>query len=142
GGDEEVVVLEVAEDGEVPRQREDEKRLPLGRRPRAPDPHRQHLVPEGAAGQQEDETPVPPAVEDVARDDDERPPAMRPRHRQPRERQDDKEEEREGCGGEEQARGSLRSVPGARIADASRSTACARRWSRPRPGPPAAASPR
>ena len=48
-GDEEVVVLEVAEDGEVAREREEEQGLALGRRPGPPDPHREHLVPEGAA---------------------------------------------------------------------------------------------
>ena len=48
--------------------------------------------------------PVPPAVEDVARDDDEDAPAAHVRHREPRERQDDQEEDREGGGREDQAR--------------------------------------
>ena len=102
-GDEEVVVLEVAEHAEVPGEREDEKRLPLRLHTRAPDAHREHLVPERAAREQEDEAPVPPAVEDVARGDDERPPAVRPRHRQPRERQDDQEEDGESGGRKEHA---------------------------------------
>jgi hypothetical protein len=114
-GDEEVVVLEVAEDADVAREGEDQERLAPGGVVGSPDAHGEHLVPQRAGGQQEDEPPVPPAVEDVAGDDDERPPAVRPRHRQPRERQDDEEEDRERGRREEHARegyGSIRPTAG------------------------------
>ena len=113
-GDEEVVVLEVAEHAEVAGEREEEQRLALGRASRVRQMRTastwfQSVQP----ASRKHEPPVPPAVEDVARDDDERPPAVRPRHRQPRERQDEQEEDREGGGREEHARGSLGDSRGA-----------------------------
>ena len=102
---EEVVVLEVAEQEQVPCQGDCEQPLPLRRDAGLVNPHREELVPDGAAGEEKDEAPVPPAVEDVAGDDHEPAPAVDVRHREPRERQHDDEEDREG-GGREQHGGS------------------------------------
>src|SRR5262249_52769162 len=103
GGDEEVVVLEVAEHADVPGEREDQEELAAGRRLRPVDGRCEQGIPERRAGEQEDEGPVPPAVEDVAGKDDEGAPAVRPGHRQPRERQDEQKEDGEGGGREEHA---------------------------------------
>ena len=64
---------------------------------------REHLVPHDREREQEAEPPVPARVEDEARGDDERPPALGPRLEEPRERQHDHEEDREGGGREEHA---------------------------------------
>ena len=104
--DEEVEVLEVAEHADVAGERDCEEELPLRRHAGAVDGDGEDVVPERRSGEQEDEMPVPPAVEDVARGDDERAPAVWPRHRQPRERQHEQEEDRKGGGGEEHASGS------------------------------------
>ncbi len=100
-GDEEVVVLEVAEQAQVSDERDHEQLLARLRALPSVDGHGQHLVPGDREREQEAEPPVPAGVEDEARGDDDRSPALAARHQQPRERQHDHEEDREGCGREE-----------------------------------------
>ena len=94
----------------------------------------EHLVPDDREGEQEAEAPVPGGVEDEARGDDERPPALRAWLEQPRERQHEHEEDREGGGREEHAsrvgRGGGAATPAAVAAGASRSCRLPRRPAR------------
>ena len=110
--DEEVVVLEEAEDAEVAGHRDDEQRLAPRRVAGAVDGDAEHLVAERRRGQQEAEAPVPPAVEDVAGDQDEGTPARRVLHEQPAQRQHHEEEDRERDGREQHA-ASLSTTPAA-----------------------------
>ena len=66
------------------------------------DRHREHVVYDRRGREQEDEAPVPPRVEHVARDEDPAAPQRLPAHQRPRNRQHDHEEDREGDGREEQ----------------------------------------
>ena len=94
--DEEVVVLEVAEDGEVGGRRRRRHHRPLGRvRAGLGDAQHEDLVGDGDAGEQEAVVPVPPAVEDVAGDQQEQLPAARVRPEQPGADEDDREEDAE-----------------------------------------------
>ena len=101
--DEEVVVLEVAEQTEIPDERDDQELLSRALRGPGVDRGREDLVPHDREREQEAESPVPARVEDEARGDDERPPALRSRLEEPRQRQHDHEEDREGGGREEHA---------------------------------------
>ena len=83
------------------------------------------MVPDDREGEEEAEAPVPRGVEDEARGDDERAPALRAWLEQPRERQHEHEEDREGGGREEHASRSA--------AEAGRLLRL--RWRQPRRGP-------
>ena len=65
--------------------------------------HAERLVDQRRRDEQEDEPPVPPAVEHVAGADDEPLPQAQPRHEQPVEHVDDEEEDRERDRREEHA---------------------------------------
>ena len=99
--DEEVEVLEVAEQRHVSRDGCGDQQLSRAAVAPSMDRLGEELVPDRGRGEQEDEAPVPRAVEDVARQDDERPPPLSPRHQKPRERQDEHEEDRERGGRKE-----------------------------------------
>ena len=93
--DEEVVVLEVAEDADVGGHRHEAPR-PLGRvRAGLVDADHEDLVGDGDGGQQEAVVPVPPAVEHVARDQHEQLPPAVVGPQQPRPDEDDREEDAE-----------------------------------------------
>ena len=79
-----------------------EQRVSRSERTRCGGSRRRGVVDDRRAAEQEHEPPVPPAVEDVAREQD--PGAPRPlvRLEHPRHGQDDQEEEREGDGREQQ----------------------------------------
>jgi hypothetical protein len=99
--DEEARVLEVREEPEVEPDGQRQERLAPRDCARSVDREREDVVDDRRRHEQEDEAPVPPAVEDVAREQD--PPAPRPlrRHQEPRDREDDQEEDRERGGREE-----------------------------------------
>ena len=75
------------------------------------------MVDDRRAGEQEDEAPVPPAVEDVAREQDPDLPRAPVRHQRPRHRQNDQEEDREGDGREEHAPRQRRRSRSLRVSD-------------------------
>ena len=101
-GDEEAVVLEVAEQSDVARDGRQRGAACARARPSARWMASANCWFHDRRGrEQEDEAPVPGAVEDVAGGDDERPPALAPRHQEPREREHDQEEDRERGGREE-----------------------------------------
>ena len=69
--DEEIVVLEEAEDGQVARHARDEQRLAPARRRDALQPQADPVIEQAREREQPEEPPVPPAVEKVAGRDDE-----------------------------------------------------------------------
>src|SRR5262249_8629971 len=94
--DEEVEVLEVAEQSEVDGDGEREREFPQADRARSMDCEAGRPVPDHREGEQKDELPVPGGGEDKARGDEDRPPALRVRHQKPAQEQDDDEEDCEG----------------------------------------------
>src|SRR5438034_619922 len=72
-------------------------------------------------GDEEDEAPVPVAVEEVRRRDHEQLPAVPLRHEDPTQRQDDHQEDRERDGGEEHPCPRRRFCPGGSVSHLARS---------------------
>src|SRR6266511_87816 len=102
--DEEAGVLEVRQQTEVEGDCRGEPRLPQPPALRAPDRDGCDVVHERRRGKEEDELPVPPAVEEVARRKHEGPPGPRPIHQRPGQREHDEEKDGEGGGREEHPR--------------------------------------
>jgi hypothetical protein len=85
-GDEEVVVLEVAEEPEVSGEGDCEQGLPVSHVAASVDAERERVVPDDRECEEEAEPPVPGAVEDEARGDDEGPPPLSSWLEEPRQR--------------------------------------------------------